>query len=293
MLDEIDALAALEQLGTVSEAAVRLRLTQSAVSKRLRSLQDKVGFPLVVPDGRRLRLSPRGVELLTRAKPLVAELRALARPALGPHDASLSVALSDSVAASWGPEVVSRALSKLPGLRLALHAHRSVLVIESVRLGRYQAGLCTVPASEGDLVVFPVVAEPLVLLRSGLSARARNERPIITIEPSAATFREVAPLLAKAHPALWARPRVGVESFGAVAQMVKAGFGDGIVPLGVALEMRLSRRSFRVLAGVSRRLVLVTRKTVGQMEVVRELQSRLSEAATSYLSGASKTASIR
>ena len=40
MLDDIDALAVLAQLGTVSEAAARLRLTQSAVSKRLPALQE-------------------------------------------------------------------------------------------------------------------------------------------------------------------------------------------------------------------------------------------------------------
>ena len=39
MLDGIDALIALDQFGTVSEAATRLRLTQSAVSKRIQALQ--------------------------------------------------------------------------------------------------------------------------------------------------------------------------------------------------------------------------------------------------------------
>ena len=33
MLEGIDALIALERFGTVSEAAVRLRLTQSAISR--------------------------------------------------------------------------------------------------------------------------------------------------------------------------------------------------------------------------------------------------------------------
>ena len=38
----IEALAALAQFGTVSEAATRLRLTQSAVTKRLQALQRAV-----------------------------------------------------------------------------------------------------------------------------------------------------------------------------------------------------------------------------------------------------------
>jgi len=49
MLEGIDALIALERFGTVSEAAVRLRLTQSAISKRIQALQRTVGFRLVEP----------------------------------------------------------------------------------------------------------------------------------------------------------------------------------------------------------------------------------------------------
>ena len=55
ILDGIEALAALEQCGTISEAATRLRLTQSAVSKRIQALQKTVGFRIVEPDGRRVQ----------------------------------------------------------------------------------------------------------------------------------------------------------------------------------------------------------------------------------------------
>src|SRR4051812_6459915 len=107
MLERIDALVALETFGTVSEAATRLRLTQSAVSKRILALQREVGFPLVEPEGRRLRLSPRAIDFLARARPLVAELRGLARTTDRESPAgSLSLAMADSIASSWGPAVL-------------------------------------------------------------------------------------------------------------------------------------------------------------------------------------------
>ena len=113
MLDGIEALIALEKFGTVSEAATRLRLTQSAVSKRIHALQHTVGYKLVEPHGRRVRLTAPGLRLLERARPLVAELRALAGPAEGGAVASLSMVLGDSIAASWGPAVIRRALSEV------------------------------------------------------------------------------------------------------------------------------------------------------------------------------------
>jgi DNA-binding transcriptional LysR family regulator len=275
MLDGIEALAALEQFATISEAATRLRLTQSAVSKRLMALERAVGFRLLEPQGRRVRLTARGFEFLQRARPLVAELRALTRPVEGPAIAQMSVALADSIAASWGPRLVRRALEALPGLGLELHAHRSVLVVESVRLGRYHVGLCTAPLGASDLIQHPVLAEPMVLVHSELGPRADRRRPLISIEPTSATWRAIEPILKQHHSELLGNRLLPVESFGAVVQMVKAGFGDGLVPLGLVREARLPRRSHRVLPLVMRNVVLLTRKTIDQSQGYRALREQL------------------
>jgi DNA-binding transcriptional LysR family regulator len=279
MLDGIEALAALERFGTMSEAATRLRLTQSAISKRLRTLEDSVGFRLIEPQGRRVRLTPRGLTFVQQARPLVAELRGLLRPAPGPALSSLSLALADSIASSWGPRVVGLALAALPSLRVDLHAHRSVLVVESVRLGRYDVGLCTAPAAVRDLIQHPLLTEPMALVHSGLGPRADRRRPVISIESTSATWRVVEPLLRAHHPELLGGRLVPVESFGAALQMVKAGFGDGIVPLGLVTEMGLPKGTYGELEGVERNVVLLTRKTVDQLESFRALREGLEEAA--------------
>jgi DNA-binding transcriptional LysR family regulator len=122
------------------------------VSKRIRALRDAVGFDLTEPDGRRVRLTPQAIRFLERARPLVAELRGLTKPVETRSCTHFSLALADSIASSWGPGVVSQALRGLTGISLDLHAHRSVLLIESVRLGRYHIGLCTDAPGAKDLV---------------------------------------------------------------------------------------------------------------------------------------------
>jgi DNA-binding transcriptional LysR family regulator len=282
MLDGIDALVALHALGTVSEAGARLRLTQSAVSKRLQALQASLGFALVERDGRRLRLTAPAIAFVERARPLVAELRDAARPAAAPAArATFTLALADSVAASWGPALVRRALDALPGTRVELHAHRSVLVIESLRLGRYDAGLCAEPSAAGDLVHHPLVDEPMVLVRGRAPGRGGGAgEPLITIEPTSATWRAIEPMLRARHPELLARPRIAVESFGAVLQMARSGFGDGLVPAGLVDEARLGARARRALPGVVRRVALLTRKTVHQLAGFAALRAALAAAAT-------------
>src|SRR5688572_8956509 len=170
ILDGIEALAALEQCGTVSEAAIRLRLTQSAVSKRIQALEKTMGFRIVEPDGRRVKLTSEGVNLVERARPVLADLRTLTQPVRSESVSTLSLVLADSIAASWGPQVVAEALRGLNDLEIELHAHRTVLLIESVRLGRYHIGLSTDAPAAKDLIHHRVIDEPFALVRSGYSA---------------------------------------------------------------------------------------------------------------------------
>jgi DNA-binding transcriptional LysR family regulator len=282
MLDGIDALIALERFGTVSEAAVRLRLTQSALSKRLRALQDGVGFALFERDGRRLKLTPRGMAFVERARPIVADLRALTALPRGVAQAFLSVGVADSIAASWGPRVVREALASAPGLHVALHAHRSVLVIESVRLGRYHIGLSTDAPTAKDLIHYAVIDEPLVLIHAGFRPKPQADAPLISIEPNSATWRAIEPQVRAKHPNLLARPLIPVETFSAAIQMVKADFGNGLVPLGLVQELGVDPACYRRLAGLRRHISLLTRKTVNQLPEFALFRDRLIAAAQAY-----------
>ena len=286
MLEGIEALIALERFGTLSEAAVRLRLTQSALSKRLQTLQKSVEVTLFQRDGRRLRLTVQGIEFLERARPIVADLRALSEPASGTSHAHLNVALADSIAASWGPRVVRAALERSPGLSVALHAHRSVLVIESVRLGRYHVGLSTDVAGPKDLIHYPVIDEPMVHIYAGFRAKPQPERALISIEANSATWRAIEPQLKAQQPKLLARPVIPVETFSAAIQMVRADFGEGLVPLGLVRELGIDPKCYRRIPGVRRSVSLITRKTVNRVHEFSALKEGLVRAAAEYFRNA-------
>ena len=286
MLDGIDALLALQRYATVTEAAVRLNLTQSAVSKRIRGLQDELGYSVVEPEGRKLRITPQGQDFLERARPLVAELRALRTPAEVAGFARYSLAMADSIASSWGPVVLSSALSAVSTVRVDLHSHRSVLVVESVLLGRYHVGMCSDVPGVSELIHHPLTEEPMVLLNASLARRPARDAPLISIEPSSAAWRAIEPKLRALQPRLARRTRVPVESFSAAIQMVKAGFGDGLIPLGLVFENRLGRGCYRTVPGITRPVALLTRKTVNRLESFSRLREGLLRAAAAYFARA-------
>lgn len=157
--------------------------------------------------------------------------------------------------------------------------------MESVRLGRYQVGLSTEGPTPQDVLHYPVTEEPLVHVHASLGSKPGKAAPLITIEPGSATWRAIEVPLRQHQPELLRRTLVPVESFSAALQMVKAGFGDGLVPLGLALEMGLPTRSYRELDGVRRRVSLLTRKTVHHLVSFGRLRDGIVAATAEYFSG--------
>ncbi|RPI45184.1 MAG: hypothetical protein EHM59_10815, partial [Betaproteobacteria bacterium] len=225
------------------------------------------------------------LEFVERARPIVADLRALSEPTQSGSQAHLSVALADSIAASWGPRVVRDALAGVPGLRVALHAHRSVLVIESVRLGRYHVGLSTDITGPRDLIHYPVIDEPMVLVNAGFRPKRQAGRPLISIEANSATWRAIEPQLRRKHPELLAGALIPVETFSAAIQMARSDFGDGLVPLGLAVELGMDPACYRRVAGVRRQVSLLTRKTVNRVHEFTRFRERVVAAARVYFRG--------
>lgn len=283
MLDGIEALIALEKHETVSQAALALRLTQSAVSKRLHALQEELDIKLIEPDGRRLKLTPEALQFLSKAKPLLLELKNLS---LGPetkaaHISQFSLALSDSIAGSFGPNVIHQTLRKFKNLRLDIHVHRSLMLLENVTLGKYHLGICTSNDARKDLASFHLVDEPLALLHAENKNKPNRTLPLITIEENSATWKSIGHLVKKEYPHLFSNSVIYVESFLAVYQMTKVGLGNGLIPLGLCKELNIKRKHYRRLK-VERPISLVTRKTIAQLEIFTPFYNELKTNITHY-----------
>lgn len=275
MLDGIEALLALDRTGTISEAAAQLRLTQSAVSKRIQSLENELKFKLIEPLGRRVRLTSRGVIFLNKARLLMTEIKSLKEIETENEIKKFSIAISDSIAASWGPKLIRLAAKKIKGVEFEIHVHRSTLVEENIKLGRYHLGLCISNLSDAQIISNTIFEEPLVLLRSPIESSK-----LITIEKSSGTWRALEDKISK-HPKLKSYEWAHVESFAAIVQMVREGFGNGLVPLGIAQTMQVSKKEIILLSpNIKRQIKLISRKNISQLSVINEFQKLLQNLAS-------------
>lgn len=228
MIEDIEKLAALSRLGTMSRAAVFLRVTQSSVSKRLAVLESRLCYAVIKRSGRNVSLTAEGKAFLSQALPLIGELRSLAASlpkTPGPQAVAVGVTDSLAIAAVLAPLF---AALRQAGFAPEAHVHRSPVIYERVAAGVYQYGLCVVePGSRPKgLVCEEVGKEELVLIGAG---RAGSRLPTWFIEEPAHTNLQVAANLAA---------RFGfehrLESFSALAQCAKAGLCQALVPAGIA-----------------------------------------------------------
>ena len=279
MLDGLKALMTIEKVGTVSEAAVQLRLTQSAVSKRIQALEAEIGYRVIEREGRRVRITNAGLDLLVRAKPLLTEIEGLKFSPKQREPRQFSIGVSDSIASSWGPAVLRRAMDHLSDVKLEVHVHRSTLIIENVKLGRYDLGLVTGQSSPQfssvGLVSTLLTTEEMVLLGE---RKDLERKPILTIEIASATWREIGATVT-AHRKLVGKRFEFVESFSAAAQMAREGFGLALVPIGVARALGFKKDEIISLAPtIQRQIQFICRKTVFEMQAVQDLNKMLSNA---------------
>lgn len=116
-------LAALADAGTVSAAAQRLHLTQSALSHQLRALEAHVGLPVVRRSGQTVELTEAGTRLESLARSVLGDIRNaerdLARLAERPAGA-LRIALECHTCFDWLMPVMDAFRGQWPEIELDL-----------------------------------------------------------------------------------------------------------------------------------------------------------------------------
>ena len=264
MIEHLETLVTLSKSGTMMETSTVLKISQSAVSKRIDTLERHYGRPLIERRGRRVVLTHHGTRLVEKVTPLLSELRSVFLEDNTLRQGKVIVGVSEAILASWGPRLFALVQAQLPGVEFTFHAQRSPVVLDRIRSGEYMVGLCTGLAdSEADLQSEVVRLEPMVIVPAALKPmryRVGDELEVITIESRSGAWRSIEDDMRR----LKLRRSTSLESFFSVAQMALSGFGHGLVPLGVARTLGVPEKKLIHLGdhGLNRPVRFVARKSM-------------------------------
>lgn len=115
------ALEAVDRLGTASEAAKELNLTQGAISRALQTLEQQLGVPLLLRERQRLRLTPAGQDYVAEVRKAL-QLLASASITLraNPTGGSLNLAILPAFGMHWLAPRLARFTQTHPEVTLNL-----------------------------------------------------------------------------------------------------------------------------------------------------------------------------
>ncbi|MDX3907283.1 MAG: LysR family transcriptional regulator [Pigmentiphaga sp.] len=167
--EDLSAFIAVAERGSFSRAAVELCIAQSALSKRVRRLEQRTGAALLERRARGVVLTPVGQVFLQRALALVDEANYLERhlsSAIQTPAGEVSIALPRRSAGLIAPRIVERCRLEIPRVRLQLLEGTAANVHGWMVRGEADVGLTYNPDLGTGFRVLPFMSERLVLFSS-------------------------------------------------------------------------------------------------------------------------------
>ena len=248
-IPQIEAFLAVGTFGGFRRAADALRITQPAVSARIKTLEDSLGVPLFERGRGGPALSAAGRALRPHAEQLLRAV-ALARQAV--HDlrpasgGALQIAAVLSICTYLLPDVLQRFQAAHPKVMITVRSGHSKEVLEMVLRGEAELGLARSlhhPAVE----TVSLRDDPLILVGRPSAARSRRarleeiaDRPLIFFDRGSSDWTLTHGLFRRA--ALVPNVALEVETIETAKRMVERGMGLAFLPhLAVGRELR--RRS--------------------------------------------------
>ncbi len=247
-IDQVETFLAVGTFGGFRRAAAALRVTQPAVSARIKALEASLGVTLFERGREGLTLSPAGRALRPHAEQLLHAV-ALARQAvhqLQPATGSaLQLAAALSICTYLLPAVLERFQARHSKVMVTVRSGHSKEVLEMVLRGDVEIGLARSlhhPAVE----TMSLGDDPLVLVQRGTRRLARGrrarltevaDRPLVFFDRGSSDWTLTHGLFRRAG--LVPNVVLEVETIETAKKMVERGLGLAFLPhLAVTQEIR-------------------------------------------------------
>jgi DNA-binding transcriptional LysR family regulator len=238
-LDQLRTLIEVVELGSFTDAAKRLHLTQPAISQQIRELENRCGLQLVERIGRRAFATPAGNELIVHGRRIMAEAeQALA--AVRHHKDGMAgrvrIGAGPTALAYLLPPVLRNLRDAYPDIEISVTTGTTHSISEALLANEIDIGFTALPVEADDLDAAPVRADPMVAILPAtdhtIPAKVTPadvaERTLI-LEYQRVPHRQLSRAWLHAG-GVEAKPALEFDNIEAIKAAVSAGLGMSIVP---------------------------------------------------------------
>jgi DNA-binding transcriptional LysR family regulator len=238
-LQRLRYFSAVAQFGSFRRAADELNITQPALSRQIRVLEDEVGAPLLNRSKRRVSLTPGGAHLLQRSSLLLDEAAVLVKEVRRFSEQEpppLTLGVLQSLMSGIFPQALKLMKQEFGSAPVRVFGFQTQQIVTGVLHGEYDLGIVAGPLEHPKLLARQLFDEPYaaVLPRSHRLARRKviEVRAMIAVplvgSPVGQVIRQMVDRAAEGLPG-W-KYVAEMESIGAIIELVRAGIGGAVLP---------------------------------------------------------------
>ena len=163
-LFHLETLMWIERLGTFAAAAQRLNTTQSAISARVREIEQQLGTALFQREGRRMVLTARGRRLVQASEPLCRGLEQVLLEASDHAGATGTVRIGSGeiAAASCLPAFIQTIERERPGVTMEIELDLTARLLQQLLSGTRDIVFLAGPVASPGMRTAPIGSVELV-----------------------------------------------------------------------------------------------------------------------------------
>jgi DNA-binding transcriptional LysR family regulator len=241
-IDHLKTFQEIVRLGSFSEVAKKLAISQPAVSFQIQKLEQELGIRLIDRTQRAITLTAAGRRLLRFAEAVEGEREHLQHDLEQMRESvsgDLLIAASTIPGEFLLPPLLAGFKQRHPAVKIQVDVSDSLTVISKIRDNTYEVGFSGIAPEGRDLAFFKIASDEIVLIVSPEHPFARKGEvspdelegePLISREATSGTQRSLESLLLKAGLDIrkWV-PNLILGSSQAVVSAVAAGAGIAFV----------------------------------------------------------------
>jgi DNA-binding transcriptional LysR family regulator len=237
----LQAFLSIAERGSFQRAAAHLNLSQTAISHRMRKLEDELGLKLFARTTREVTLTRAGIDFLPKAQKAIAELEQsfdeLKQQGAKRRD-RLDIACLPAFAVNYLPPILSRFRKMHPGVEVRIFEMPSAAIAELVGSGEVEFGFSAmIQTNRWDLDIETISGVPLALAcppghafarKRSVSWKELRTTPLIRVGAKTAIRPIIDDAVAATRVSLnWQYEVQNVET---AVNLVEVGLGLTIVP---------------------------------------------------------------
>lgn len=278
-LAAFDAFLAVMQTGSVSHAAEKLFLTQPAITKRLKTLEEELGVRLFEPAGRGIQPTPAAHTLLPRIKHWLLEydnIKHVLSHAQHNMGGILRIGTSHHIGLHHLPELLKHYVQRYPEVQLDVHFVDSEQAHQAVLSGELELAFLTLPPAADkrlsyqtlwqDQLKFVVAPFHTLAQKNNLTLKDLIDYPCLL--PAAHTYTSQITLQAFEQHGLKPHANMSTNPLESIRMLVSIGLGWSVLPASL---LNTDLQQLNVPLDLSRELGMVTHPARTQSRAAQAL----------------------